>query len=376
MPKPRVQISSRQLSPSAPQASQEDNWEDSASPVSGRRPSAKRVELIPIARIMPDAYQARTLLPPQIAERFFRFEIDWYDAARQWLELARQHPAIAQRVNSLLSLGSSMHEYGQVKTVTGSWQTIDGRTVFVLETGERRFWGVALNTVYYALSDEPLLEAVSVAAPNRIRQVVENEKYETPNAVTRARAVAALILHFYDIYPQHGVEGRNDYHRAALDKRLTRVTWAEIERIMGIGRPALVRHLQILELPDHLLEMADLYNVPERILREIRQLPKNQWEAALTAAIEQGLTSEDIPSLAPPAPRPADSVRTTPPRPADAATRTARRVKTLLAGVDTPGGVDSAALADALCVLLKGREPILRMAERLESLARQLRLRA
>jgi hypothetical protein len=57
--------------------------------------------------------------------------------------------------------------------------------------------------------------------------------------------------------------------------------------------------LDILQLPTPLLEQADLYRLPERVLREVLARPKREWESLISIAIEQSLTAEDIADLAP-----------------------------------------------------------------------------
>jgi len=371
MPKPRIDISTRQISPAETQAGDMDLESPNQSQQAPAR-RGKRVELVALSRILPDEFQARTLLPSAIASPFFRFEINCYQAAAEWVELAKNDPGICRRVDDLLALGMSLESDGQIKAVTGSWQNYGGRTVFLLETGERRFWGTVLRAVISQTGEDPLIEAVSVPEPSRVRQVIENEKYESPNAISRARAVAALILDFNSITPQHGEGSRFDYHRQAQGVRVSLKTWVEIERVIGIGRPALVRHLQLLELPDPLLELADTYSVPERVLREVRQLPQTRWENALVKAIQEGLSSEEVQLLessTPSASKPAAPHQALP------SVKAARRIKAALAGVDEEGGLTLGALADSLFFEFKSPEQVFQVVELLETLARQLRLR-
>jgi hypothetical protein len=371
MPKPRIDISSRQISPTESQAGDIDLELPTQSQQAPAR-RGKRVELVALSRILPDEFQARTLLPSAIASPFFRFEIDCFQAAADWVELAKSDPGIRRRVDDLLALGMSLESDGQIKAITGSWQNLGGRTVFLLETGERRFWGTVLRAVISQTGEDPLIEAVSVPEPSRVRQVIENEKYETPNAISRARAVAALILDFNSMPPQHGEGKRFDYHRQALGVRVSGKTWAEIERVIGIGRPALVRHLQLLELPDPLLELADTYGVPERVLREVRQLPQTRWENALVTAIQEGLSSEEVQLLESPTP-PAHQHAA--PHPAEPSIKAARHIIAALAGLDEEGGLTLGAVADSLFFEFKSPTQVLHAVEMLETLARQLRLR-
>jgi hypothetical protein len=55
--------------------------------------------------------------------------------------------------------------------------------------------------------------------------------------------------------------------------------------------------LALLQLPSPLLELADRYNVPERVLREVISLPKKQWTSAVKAVVTEELTSEEVADL-------------------------------------------------------------------------------
>ncbi len=319
---------------------------------------------------MPDEFQARILLPTGIAERFYRFEIDCYQAGLEWLELSKQDPGVHWRVNELISLGASLDSDGQVKTLTGVWEQVEDRTIFKLETDERRFWGSVLNVLLNGdpYRQEPLLEAISVPEPNRVRQVIENEKYEPPTAVARARSVAALINYFYEIQPGPLHFSRHEFHRKALGIRVSGKVWQELERIFGVQRPLLVRHLQLLDFPDHLLDLADQYALPERQLREVRALPEDQWEQAINDLVRWTSSGQ-----AQPAPEQAPA---RPPRQrSDPFTKAARRIRGILHLINKRRGESVGALADSLYAEFESKEQILEAADQLENLAEQLRVR-
>jgi hypothetical protein len=67
--------------------------------------------------------------------------------------------------------------------------------------------------------------------------------------------------------------------------------------IMQLTRPRMVQLLNILQFPTPLLELADRYRLPERVLREILSLPQNQWERILKTSIHNSLTSEEVVEL-------------------------------------------------------------------------------
>ena len=70
--------------------------------------------------------------------------------------------------------------------------------------------------------------------------------------------------------------------------------WEKITPIMQLSRPRMVQLLNILQMPTPLLELADRYRLPERVLREVLNLPPAQWEKALLMSIQNSLTSDEV----------------------------------------------------------------------------------
>jgi hypothetical protein len=66
---------------------------------------------------------------------------------------------------------------------------------------------------------------------------------------------------------------------------------------MQLTRPRMVQLLNILQLPTPLLELADRYRLPERVLREVLSLPPERWESMLHLSIQNNLTSDDVQEL-------------------------------------------------------------------------------
>ena len=50
--------------------------------------------------------------------------------------------------------------------------------------------------------------------------------------------------------------------------------WEKIMPVMQLTRPRMVQLLNILQLPTPLLDLADRYRLPERVLREVLSLPR------------------------------------------------------------------------------------------------------
>ncbi|GAF75925.1 unnamed protein product, partial [marine sediment metagenome] len=105
----------------------------------------ERIERLNPSQMIPDRFQPRRLLPASIREDLFSGKIDCYQAAAEWISMTKNDQGYQAEIDRLLAMGESFEEYGQIKPITGSWvPASDGRHVFLIETGERRFWAVCL----------------------------------------------------------------------------------------------------------------------------------------------------------------------------------------------------------------------------------------
>ena len=255
----------------------------------------ERIERVKPSQMLPDRFQPRRLLPAALRPAFFSGRIDCYQAAGEWLALSKSENSLRAEVDRLLAMGESFDEHGQIKPITGSWGALDdGRYIFLIETGERRFWAACLMAVRDRLKVEPLLRVEVVERPTRQRQVLENRHAEPPSAVGQACEVAALILAELGIAPDTQMNDEYDYFRQARAQRMPAGLWEKIIPVMQLTRPRMVQLLNILQFPTPLLEMADRYRLPERVLREILLLPRENWERLLRTAIQEQLTSEQV----------------------------------------------------------------------------------
>ena len=255
----------------------------------------ERIERLPPSQMMPDRFQPRRLLPVSLREPFYTGRISCYQAAAQWLALARSDPGYRAEVERLLSMGESFGEHGQIKPITGTWvPATDGSFLFQIETGERRFWAACLQAAANHLEEEPLLRVEVVNHPTRQRQVLENRHAEIPSAVGQACEVASLILAEMGVEPSGDLHDEYDYFRQARAQRMPAGLWEKLTPVMQLTRPRMVQLLNILQLPTPLLDLADRYRLPERVLREVLALPREQWESILRASIQNNLTSEEI----------------------------------------------------------------------------------
>jgi len=258
-------------------------------------PIVERIERLTPSEMMPDRFQPRRLLPTHIRNPFFNREIDCYQAASEWLKFAQHDSGVKAEIERLLNLGSSFDAHGQIKPITGSWVNDEkGNFYFLIETGERRFWAACLQRVTTHTHDEPSLRVEVIENPTRQRQVLENRHAEPPSAVEQACEVAALILSEQNKLPDQKAIDDYEYFRIARDQRMPAGLWDKIIPIMQLTRPRMVQLLNILQLPSHLLELADRFRLPERVIREILNQSTAEWEGLIRQSIQNSLTSDDI----------------------------------------------------------------------------------
>src|SRR5271157_1022227 len=289
-----------------------------------------RVSSIPISQIVPDYYQPRVILPPKIKTLYYGGQISIYQAARMLLNAAEQDPGIAREVASLLALGESILSDEQISSATGKWMQTPAGPRFLLETGERRMWSLAIayiqtgNSETPSSDEEPRLKVIERKEISRVRQVAENVQREDISAVDLAKAIASLILLHLGISPDKD-EPDNDYFRRVLEiKKLPNGTWEEIQKVISYERTYLGKHLQLLALDDESLYKASQYRLPEGLLRGIISAPRSDQPALIDEAIRRILANEDTNQPEPERPGKAE------PRPSlDLATRSAKQVRSL-----------------------------------------------
>ena len=136
-----------------------------------------------------------------------------------------------------------------------------------------------------------------VAHPTRQRQVLENRHAEAPSAVGQACEIAALILAEMGIQPDPGLADEFEYFRRAQSQRMPEGLWERVTPIMQLTRPRMVQLLNVLKLSTPLLELADRYRLPERVLRPILASPQEQRERMLRLSIRNNLTSDEVEDL-------------------------------------------------------------------------------
>ena len=338
----------------------------------------ERIERLKPSQLLPDRFQPRRLLPPALRAAFYSGKMNCYQAAIEWLEMAKADNGIRQEVERLLAMGYSFGEHGQIKSITGSWVSgASGEYIFQIETGERRFWAACLQYTSSGAHDEPLLRVEVVSHPTRQRQVLENRHAEPPSAVEQSCEVASLILSELGITPETDIADDYDFFRLARTQRMPAGLWDRIMPIMQLTRPRMVQLLNILQLPSPQLDMADRYRLSERVLREVLSTPREQWERMIRLAIQNQLTSDEVAEIATsPAPasetherRPSNPIL---PEPGRQASRSLRRFLGTMEEMDDYGrdqALDE--IADTIITRGNGRDAL----DLLEELSRLIRAR-
>ena len=351
-------------------AEKEQREEDQTPKMLSNRQSVYRV---PLSMIKPDRFQARFLLPFELREAFFRQEIDWEETVRKWMALAEQDRLVRREIEELIALGDSLHDTGQIKPITGQVINEDGREVFKMLTGERRFWATAFQSVLSGRKDEPYVLAIIDNQPSVEKQIAENMAYKALTPVGKARAAARIVLESNGIQPNESLD-EYSYFRQVLDVRLSDETKDMLLKTLQLERTYYGRLMKFFELPQDLLEICDRAEMPERVLREIMQYDAKFWPAAVRYYAEHdGRTYQDVHAFLE---RISGREKTRKVRlPADPATKSARSLKRVFLNLDELPQEDKlGSIADVL-VSEVAPEDARRMVGQMEQLTEALKVR-
>jgi len=351
-------------------AEKEQREEDQTPKMLSNRQSVYRV---PLSMIKPDRFQARFLLPFELREAFFRQEIDWEETVRKWMALAEQDRLVRREIEELIALGDSLHDTGQIKPITGQVINEDGREVFKMLTGERRFWATAFQSVLGGRKDEPYVLAIIDNQPSLEKQIAENMAYKALTPVGKARAAARIVLESNGIQPNESLD-EYSYFRQVLDVRLSDETKDLLLKTLQLERTYYGRLMKFFDLPQDLLEICDRAEMPERVLREIMQYDAKFWPAAVRYYAEHdGRTYQDVHAFLE---RISGREKTRKVRlPADPATKSARSLKRVFLNLDELPQEDKlGSIADAL-VSEVAPEDARRMVGQMEQLTEAIKVR-
>ncbi|MEN6299299.1 MAG: hypothetical protein ABFD51_05215 [Anaerolineaceae bacterium] len=345
-------------------------YETGAPKMVNNRQSVYRV---PLSMVRPDRFQARFMLPFELRDGFYQGEIGWSEAVRRWMSLAEQDRLIKRELDELVALGDSLHDTGQIKPVTGQVLNQNGRDVFQMLTGERRFWATAIQAVREGRTDEPYVLALIDNQPSLEKQIAENMAYKALTPLGKARAAARMVLEANGLKPDDQ-QDEFAYFRQVADVRLSDETRDLLQKTLQLERTYYGRLMKFFELPEDLLEVCDRSEMPERVLREIMQYDQQYWPGAVAYFAEHdGRTYLDVHAFLE---RATGREKTRTVRlPADPATKSARSLKRVLLNLDELPQKDKVgSLADAI-VGEMDRDEAHKLLSRMEELTQALRLR-
>jgi hypothetical protein len=341
------------------------------------RVSGGKISSFPLSQIWPDRFQPRLIIPPDLRDRFFSGDINVYETAFEWIKRAKGEEAEEYRIEKLQQMGYTIEDQGQIKPATGTMVGRGEDLRVYLETGERRYWSLALNHAIKLMGGfngpEPRLEVRIIQEPSRARQVIENIHAEEPTAVSRGREVASLVLAAMSIDPDPSETDYAYYRKAAEIQRIDGDIWESVMKIIPLQREILKRLLNLLRMPEEALILADKYEIPERALREVLQIPDSQQVEMVIRIIEEGYTSEDLQIIRQ---QPKRSQKTAA-KPQSAAFKAASKVRSLYNFLIREGLSDQTSeIATEIAVKAEDDRDLFNLADALDSLAAQLRLRA
>lgn len=328
---------------------------------------------VPVSMIRPDRFQARILLPLPLRSAFYSGTRTWRETVQDWFALAKTDRLNRRMLDELIVLGDSLHDTGQIKPVTGQIVNEDGRDVFKMLTGERRFWATAIQAVLSESPDEPYVLGLIDNQPSLEKQIAENMAYKALTPVGKARAAARLVLEANQIEPEEG-EKEVDFFRRVTDLRLNDEVKEVLQKNLQMERTYFGRLMNFFALPEASLELADRAEMPERVLREIMRYDASLWPAAVEYFAEFDNRSYlDVQAFLE---RESGKTQTRKPRiPADPLTKSARSLKKVLLGMDElPQEDKSGSLADAL-IGDSDKKEAQEMADKIAALSQAVQIR-
>lgn len=328
---------------------------------------------VPLAMIRPDRFQARLILPLALRKDFYSGRASWSEVVRAWLDMARSDRLVALEIAELTTLGDSLHDTGQIKPVTGQVVSENGRDIFRMLTGERRFWATAIKAVRDEQNTDPYVLALIDNQPTLEKQIAENMAYKALTPVGKARAAARLVLEAHQIFPGEA-ESETDYFGRVADVRLDDRIKELLQKTLQMERTYFGRLMKFFDLNENELEMADMSEMPERVLREIMQYDRSLWPDAVTFyAAHEGRTYQDVHAyLERQSGREAGRKARIP---LDPTTKSARSLRRLLHGIDElPAQDKTGSIADALLGDVD-RDEARQLVGRMENLTAALKLR-
>lgn len=288
-----------------------------------------KVSLLPIAQILPDYAQPRRAIPSQVRQYWDGTTApEAFDVLfRRWIERAVEERGKPLDVDAYLRGGVTdrapekidddlsgkthigAYEWSLLKVIelaasirrdglTNPITVVARQDGYVIETGERRWLAYQLLNWHFGDSEDwtkipaRLMDKLSVW-----RQATENNNRADLNAIGRARQLALILM---DLYTQQGetfhpfeiFKNEQAFYAQVADPLRYRVPYGKGELVLNAmgfeHKSSIKRYRDILTLPPDLWRMADDYNVPESVLRQMIGLNVEEQMALFNAWFETG----------------------------------------------------------------------------------------
>lgn len=224
--------------------------------------SPPQKEKLHLELILPDPDQPRQLLPAPLMASLHAGRQAAVTILETWLQKAAQAtPAQAQTAANLRQLADTIAQHGLINPITVRAATpadnVPTGVQYVIVTGERRWWAHVLLTLLeqtvgpeQAQPDRIAATIVSNDANIRAVQLIENIAREDLSALERAYGIEAL---------------HEDLQRLTGEK----VSWKNVEEILGISKSYRIRILRVLRLSEPAQALVQAHNLPERAIRPV-----------------------------------------------------------------------------------------------------------
>ncbi len=242
-----------------------------------RRSRPPHVVSVPVNKIIPNHSQARFIIPPQIEEKFYKRQLNCFEAGREFLKIATSDPVLNKLTTELLRLGKSIEESGQILPVVGAWERSElGDLYFNLFLGTRRFWGVVLNSLQDKDGGMPGLYALEAGMTRTDDLSVLNIHQSSLSVIEQSRAVAGLIVNRLGIKKEEDESELDRLRRYFSKRRIPKKIWKEVKEVFGLDQNHARELLNYLNLPDIVLYFASTAAMTEEDLQELVGLDENE----------------------------------------------------------------------------------------------------
>jgi hypothetical protein len=249
-----------------------------------------RVIKVSIHDIQPDPLQPRRIIPNDLREAY---QGDAESFLRGWIEAAQIDPMpyfgenfdipsyedpIQSSLQQVLLLARSIKDTGLTNPIT---IIRTGRSSYTLETGERRWF--AFQMLYNLFGDEFREIPARVMNERSVwRQASENNQRDDLNAIAKARQYALLMMDVLQSKGEKIETPENFGSERAYYAQVSEIPFPygfmdKIQNAMGFSsRMSVTRHRALLRLSDDVWGLADDYDCPESVLRQLLDKPLDE----------------------------------------------------------------------------------------------------